>query len=160
MICPFCKSSKTKVIDKREINSGNVTRRRRECLDCEKRFTTYERTEELDIYIIKKDGRREPYDRVKLRSGLSKACEKRPVSQETINDVVDRIENDLRQLKTIEIKSNIIGEKVMKELKKLDKVAYIRFASVYREFADITDFQNELRGLLNEVNREAKANGN
>lgn len=160
MICPFCKSQKTKVVDKREINVGTVTRRRRECLDCGKRFTTYERAEELDIYIIKKDGRREPYDRVKLRNGLSKACEKRPVSQETINDVIDRIENDLRQLKTIEIKSNIIGEKVMKELKKLDKVAYIRFASVYREFADITDFQNELRGLISEVNKEAKVNGN
>jgi len=160
MICPFCKSSKTKVVDKREIVSGTVTRRRRECIDCGKRFTTYERAEDLDIYIIKKDGRREPYDRIKLRTGISKACEKRPVSQETINDVIDRIENDLRQLKTIEIKSNIIGEKVMKELKKLDKVAYIRFASVYREFADVTDFQNELRGLINEVNKEAKANGN
>ena len=160
MICPFCKSSKTKVVDKREISSGTVTRRRRECLDCEKRFTTYERAEELDIYIIKKDGRREPYDRTKLRNGISKACEKRPVSQETINEAVERIENDLKQLKTIEVKSNIIGEIVMTELKKLDKVAYIRFASVYREFADITDFQNELRGLINEVNKEAKVNGN
>ncbi|MEK7396866.1 MAG: transcriptional regulator NrdR, partial [Candidatus Poribacteria bacterium] len=137
-----------------------VTRRRRECLDCAKRFTTYERIEELDIYIIKKDGRREPYDRIKLRTGISKACEKRPVSQETINDIVDRIEGDLRQSRTIEIKSNIIGEKVIDELKKLDKVAYIRFASVYREFADVTDFQEELRVLISEINREAKGNGN
>jgi transcriptional repressor NrdR len=160
MICPFCNSDKTKVLDKREIGARTVTRRRRECLDCAKRFTTYERIEELDIYIIKKDGRREPYDRIKLRTGISKACEKRPVSQETINDIVDRIEGDLRQLRTIEIKSNIIGEKIMDELKKLDKVAYIRFASVYREFADVTDFQEELRVLINEINREAKGNGN
>jgi transcriptional repressor NrdR len=160
MICPFCNSDKTKVLDKREIGARTVTRRRRECLGCAKRFTTYERIEELDIYIIKKDGRREPYDRIKLRTGISKACEKRPVSQETINDIVDRIEGDLRQSRTIEIKSNIIGEKVIEELKKLDKVAYIRFASVYREFADVTDFQEELRVLINEINREAKGNGN
>jgi transcriptional repressor NrdR len=160
MICPFCKSEKTKVVDKRETGSGAVTRRRRECIECGKRFTTYERAEEFDVFVIKKDGRREPYDRLKLRTGISKACEKRPVSQEIINEIVDRIENDLRQLKTIEVKSNIIGEKVMGELKKLDKVAYIRFASVYREFADATDFQNELKGLINEVNREANGDGN
>ena len=147
MICPFCKTGTTRVLDKRETGSGTVTRRRRECIECSKRFTTYERVEEIDIYVIKKDGRREPYDRLKLRSGISKACEKRPVSQETINEIIDRIENDLRQMKTIETKSNIIGEKVMDELKKLDKVAYIRFASVYREFADVTDFQDELRNL-------------
>ena len=147
MICPFCKTGTTRVLDKREIGSGTVTRRRRECIECSKRFTTYERVEEIDIYVIKKDGRREPYDRLKLRSGISKACEKRPVSQETINEIIDRIESDLRQMKTIEMKSNIIGEKVMDELKKLDKVAYIRFASVYREFADVTDFQDELRNL-------------
>jgi len=147
MICPFCKTGMTRVLDKREIGSGTVTRRRRECIECSKRFKTYERVEEIDIYVIKKDGRREPYDRLKLRSGISKACEKRPVSQETINEIIDRIENDLRQMKTIEMKSNIIGEKVMDELKKLDKVAYIRFASVYREFADVTDFQDELKNL-------------
>ena len=147
MICPFCKTGTTRVLDKREIGSGTVTRRRRECIECSKRFTTYERVEEIDIYVIKKDGRREPYDRLKLRSGISKACEKRPVSQETISEIIDRIEKDLRQMKTIEMKSNIIGEKVMDELKKLDKVAYIRFASVYREFADVTDFQDELRNL-------------
>lgn len=147
MICPFCKTGTTRVLDKREIGSGTVTRRRRECIECSKRFTTYERVEEIDIYVIKKDGRREPYDRLKLRSGISKACEKRPVSQETINEIIDRIESDLRQMKTIEMKSNIIGEKVMDELKKLDKVAYIRFASVYREFADVTDFQDELKNL-------------
>jgi transcriptional repressor NrdR len=147
MICPFCKTGMTRVLDKRETGSGTVTRRRRECIECSKRFTTYERVEEIDIYVIKKDGRREPYDRLKLRSGISKACEKRPVSQETINEIIDRIENALRQMKTIEMKSNIIGEKVMDELKNLDKVAYIRFASVYREFTDVTDFQDELKNL-------------
>ena len=160
MICPFCKSKKTRVLDKREIGSGTVTRRRRECIECGKRFTTYERVEEFDIFVIKKDGRREPYNRLKLRTGISKACEKRPISQEIINEIVGRIENDLRQLRTIEVKSKIIGEKVIDELKKLDKVAYIRFASVYREFADATDFQKELKELVNEANREANDDGN
>ena len=147
MICPFCGNERTRVSDKREIGSGTVTRRRRECLECGKRFTTYERVEALDLYIIKKDGRREPYDRQKLRAGMLKACEKRPISQETISKIIDKIENELKRLRSVEAKSTIIGEKVMRELKKLDKVAYIRFASVYREFADITDFQKELKGL-------------
>ena len=147
MICPFCSNERTRVVDKREIGSGTVTRRRRECLECGKRFTTYERAEALDLYIIKKDGRREPYDRQKLRMGMLKACEKRPISQEAINKLIDKIENELRQLKSVEVESKIVGEKVMRELRKLDKVAYIRFASVYREFADVTDFQKELRGL-------------
>ncbi len=159
MICPFCNSGKTRVIDKREISSGSVTRRRRECIECGKRFSTYERIEALDIYVIKKDGRREPYERAKLRAGISKACEKRPISQETINEIIDKIENELRQMKSIEVRSQIIGEKVMKELRRLDKVAYIRFASVYREFADITDFQKELRELISEV-KEDKGSGN
>jgi transcriptional repressor NrdR len=116
--------------------------------------------EALDLYIIKKDGRREPYDRQKLKTGLLKACEKRPVSQETINKIVDRIENELRQLKSVEVKSEVVGEKMMRELRKLDKVAYIRFASVYREFADITDFQKELKGLIGEVKKGDKSNGN
>ena len=148
MICPFCSNERTRVVDKRETGSGTVTRRRRECLECGKRFTTYERVETLDLYVIKKDGRREPYDRQKLRIGMLKACEKRPISQETINRIIDKIENELRRLKSIEIRSEIVGEKVMRELRKLDKVAYIRFASVYREFADITDFQKELRELI------------
>jgi transcriptional repressor NrdR len=160
MICPFCSSARTRVVDKREIGSGTVTRRRRECLECGKRFTTYERVEALDIYIIKKDDRREPYDRQKLRVGILKACEKRPISQETIKKIIDKIENDLRQLKSIEVKSEIVGEKVMKELRKLDKIAFIRFASVYREFADITDFQKELKGLIGEVKKGDGVNGN
>ncbi len=153
MICPFCSNVRTKVLDKREIGSGTVTRRRRECLECGKRFTTYERAEALDLYIIKKDGRREPYDRQKLKSGMLRACEKRPISQETIKKIIDKMENELRQLKSIEVQSEIIGEKIMRELRKLDKVAYIRFASVYREFADITDFQKELKGLIGEVKK-------
>ena len=148
MICPFCSNERTRVVDKRETGSGTVTRRRRECLKCGKRFTTYERMEALDLYIIKKDGRREPYDRQKLRAGMLKACEKRPISQETINKIVGKIENELRRLKSVEVGSKVVGEKVMRELRKLDKVAYIRFASVYREFADITDFQKELRDLI------------
>jgi len=147
MICPFCSNERTRVVDKREIGSGTVTRRRRECLECGKRFTTYERMEALDLYIIKKDGRREPYDSQKLRMGILKACEKRPISQDTISKIVDKIENELRQLKSVEVRSKVVGEKVMSELRKLDKVAYIRFASVYREFADVTDFQKELKGL-------------
>ena len=148
MICPFCSDTKTRVVDKRETNAGTVIRRRRECLECGKRFTTYERMSALDIHIIKKDGTREPYDRQKLRTGLLKACEKRPIGQETINKTADKIEDELKRLKSVEVKSSIIGEKVMRELKGLDKVAYIRFASVYREFADITDFQKELVGLI------------
>ena len=153
MICPFCNNVGTRVVDKRETGGGAVTRRRRECLECGKRFTTYERMEALDLYVIKKDGRREPYDRQKLRMGMLKACEKRPISQETINKITDRIENELKRLKSVEVKGAVIGEKVMRELKKLDKVAYIRFASVYREFADITDFQNELKGLTGTRNK-------
>ena len=154
MKCPFCSGRKTRVVDTRELGSDTVTRRRRECLQCGRRFTTYERAESLDLYIIKKDGRREPYDKQKLRNGIIKACEKRPISQGIINSIVERIENELRQSRTIEVKSRTVGEKVMNELRKLDKVAYIRFASVYSEFADITDFQKELRGLVNEVDRK------
>jgi transcriptional repressor NrdR len=150
---------RTKVVDKRETGSGTVTRRRRECLECGKRFTTYERVEALDLYIIKKDGRREPYDRQKLSMGILKACEKRPVSQESIRKVVDKIENELRQLKSVEVESTVVGEKMMQELRKLDKVAYIRFASVYREFADITDFQREVMALIGEVRKGDSSSG-
>lgn len=154
VICPFCSNMRTRVVDKREISKGNATRRRRECLECAKRFTTYERMEPLDLYIIKKDGRREPFDRQKLRMGMLKACEKRPISPETINKITDKIEDELRRLKSVEVAGTIVGEKVMRELKELDKVAYIRFASVYREFADITDFQDELTGLTGQKRKE------
>ena len=148
MKCPYCFHKETKVVDKRETEDLDVTRRRRECLKCKKRFTTYERVESLDLIIIKKDGRREAFDREKLKRGIIKACEKRPVSYEQIENFVDKLEAELRKLKSKEISSKLIGEKVINALKKLDKIAYIRFASVYRSFADVTDFQKELKELI------------
>ena len=148
MKCPYCFNDETKVVDKRETDDLDVTRRRRECLKCSKRFTTYERVEGLDLIIIKKDGRRENFDREKLKKGVIKACEKRPISYEQIDDFMDKLESELRKLKSKEIPSKIIGEKVIQGLKKLDKIAYIRFASVYRSFADVTDFQKELKELI------------
>lgn len=144
MQCPYCSNAKSEVINKR--NKDNIIRRRRQCLKCKKRFTTYERYD-ITLNIIKKDGRREPYNREKIKNGLLKACEKRPISSEKIEEIIDRIENSLRNLKNKEIKSILIGEEIMKHLKKLDKVAYIRFASVYREFKDIDDFKKEIKGL-------------
>ena len=148
MKCPFCSQTETKVVDKRETEEDNVTRRRRECLKCEKRFTTYERVEMSNITIVKKNEKRETFDRDKLKRGLLKACEKRPVSSEQIEIVVNEIEAELRGKDTTEIPSTVIGELVMRKLKKLDKVAYIRFASVYREFADLESFEKELKNLL------------
>ena len=117
-------------------------------MKCKKRFTTYERVEDIDLVVVKKDGRREEFDRDKLRRGLLRACEKRPVSVGQIDNTLDKLESQLRKLKDKEVKSSVIGDKIMGELKKLDQVAYIRFASVYRSFADVTDFQNELRDLI------------
>ena len=148
MKCPYCFHDETKVVDKRETEDLDTTRRRRECLKCEKRFTTYERVESLDLVVIKKDGRREAFDREKIKKGVIKACEKRPISYEQIDNFVDKLESELRKLKTKEIQSNLIGEKIMNGLKRLDKIAYIRFASVYRSFADVTDFQKELKDLI------------
>ncbi|HEY5600940.1 MAG TPA: transcriptional regulator NrdR [Patescibacteria group bacterium] len=147
MICPFCTSTKDKVVDSRESDDGRVIRRRRECLKCAKRYTTHERVETLDLLVIKKDGQREPFDRAKVRAGIIKACEKRPVSAEAIDKVVDSIESTLRRQATTEIQSKKIGLLVMNALKRLDKVAYIRFASVYRQFADVEDFAKELKKL-------------
>ena len=147
MICPYCNFEQTAVIDSRE-SDLLTTRRRRECQKCKKRFTTYEKIETLDLTIIKKDNRREPYNKEKLKVGLLKACEKRPISIEKIEQILDKIESKLRTLKSKEIPSKLIGEEVMKKLKTLDKVAYIRFASVYRDFADITDFQKEIKNLV------------
>jgi len=148
MKCPYCFHEETKVIDKRETGELDITRRRRECLKCKKRFTTYERVESLDLIVIKKDGRREAFDREKLRRGIVKACEKRPVSYEQIETLINKLEAELRKQKSKEIPSKMIGEKLMTMLKKLDKIAYIRFASVYRSFADVTDFQKELKELI------------
>ncbi len=147
MICPFCAHDTTKVLDKREATSGKETRRRRECTKCGRRFTTFERVETLDLLIVKKDGKREIFDRGKLRSGIIKSCEKRPISADSIEKVVDEIEAELRKGTSSEVSSKEVGELVTRKLKKLDKVAYIRFASVYRQFADIKDFEKELKNL-------------
>ncbi len=146
MNCPFCGNEEHKVVDKREANEA--TRRRRECLRCKKRFTTYERIEPFDLVVVKKDGRREPFSREKLRSGMTKACEKRPIPQEKIGVSVDEIEAELRSEEKKEVPSTHVGELVMRKLKKLDKVAYIRFASVYRQFADLESFEKELKKLI------------
>ena len=140
MKCPFCQYLDSKVIDSRLSKEGDIIRRRRECDQCQKRFTTYERVEETLPLIIKKDGRREPFDRAKIVGGLTKACEKRPISIETIEKIVDRIESRLIEKGERELPSSVIGEKVMEELKALDDVAYVRFASVYRSFKDIGEF--------------------
>ncbi len=140
MKCPFCTYFDSKVIDSRLSKEGEIIRRRRECDQCQKRFTTYERVEETLPLIIKKDGRREPFDRMKIVNGLIKACEKRPVSVDVIEKIVDRMEAGLIEKGEREISSAIMGEKMMEELKQLDDVAYVRFASVYRSFKDIGEF--------------------
>jgi len=146
MICPFCKYPRTKVVDKRESKLG-ITRRRRECLKCKKRFTSHERIEHTPLIIIKKDNRREPFNPQKLMNGILRACEKRPVSHETVESMVNDIEEEARNQKSSEVTSTFIGELVMKKLKDVDKIAYIRFASVYRQFADIGSFEKELKEL-------------
>ena len=144
MICPFCSHAQTRVVDKREGESGKATRRRRECQKCSRRFTTFERAETLDLLVIKKDGKREAFDRMKLRGGIIKACEKRPVSAEDIEKSIDEIEAELRKAGFAEVSSKKIGNLVIKKIKKLDEIAYIRFDSVYRQFADLGDFEKEL----------------
>jgi len=148
--CPYCGSEENRVIDKRDNPEPNITRRRRECLDrkCTKRFTTYERVETLELTVVKKDGRREQFDREKILSGLRKACEKRPVPRERIENAVSDIEFKLRNHHSTEIDSKVIGNLVMRKLKGLDQVAYIRFASVYREFSDIEAFVKEAEKFM------------
>ena len=150
MKCPFCDELEDKVVDSRMAREGEVIRRRRECLSCKRRYTTYERVEESLPMVVKKDGRREPFDRMKILAGLKKACEKRPISIATIEAVTDRIEKRIQELGDTEIQSRTIGEEVMKELHQLDQVAYVRFASVYREFKDIDQFMDELKALAHE----------
>lgn len=147
MKCPYCNYEETQVIDTRETENLEATRRRRECLKCNKRFTTYERVEEADIVVVKKDGKRERFERQKLLNGILKACEKRPIPLEKIEKLVDEVESDLRKRDSVEVESKVIGEITMKKLKALDKVAYIRFASVYREFEDLGRFEEELGKL-------------
>jgi len=153
MLCPYCSNDETKVTDKRD--SKDETRRRRECLKCGKRFTTYEKVEPLEIFVIKKDGRREGFSREKLKQGIVKACEKRDISLEKIDFVVSQIEEKLKQHGS-EVESRIIGELVMRALKKIDKVAYIRFASVYRDFQDVDDFRNAVKGISDSTQKSAK----
>ena len=146
MKCPYCSNTKTKVTNKRDSEEEGITRRRRECLKCGRRFTTYERPE-IEIIVVKKDKRREPYNRNKLTIGLVKACEKRPVSSEKIEKVVNEIEEKLRR-KGKEVKSEVIGKLIMQHLKRLDKVAYIRFASVYSDFQDLADFKKLFKDIM------------
>jgi transcriptional repressor NrdR len=148
MKCPFCAHGENKVIDSRLSKDGDAIRRRRECMGCSKRFTTYEYVEEVLPMVVKKDGRREPFDRMKIRSGIKKACEKRPISTADIERVVDNVERACQEFQDKEIPSSAIGEKIMRELQALDGVAYVRFASVYRQFTDVSDFLEELKDLL------------
>jgi len=149
MKCPYCAHLGDKVVDSRESREGEVIRRRRECLGCGKRFTSYERIDEIPYMVVKKDGTRERFERQKLVAGLLKACEKRPVSVASLEEVADRVESTLQERTEKEISTHEIGAFVMQELKKLDKVAYVRFASVYRHFRDIGEFMTELKDLLN-----------
>ena len=150
MKCPFCVELENKVIDSRLSNQGAVIRRRRECLGCQRRFTTYERVEEILPMVVKKDGRREAFDRQKVIEGLKLACQKRPVGAEQLEAVVDGIERRLQEMGEKEVPTSVIGETVMRELAKLDEVAYVRFASVYRSFKDLGEFMTELKELIHE----------
>lgn len=150
MKCPFCDELEDKVVDSRMAREGEVIRRRRECLACKRRFTSYERIEESFPIVVKKDGRREPFDRLKIVSGLKKACEKRPISTATTEAVADRIEKRIQEMGETEVSSRTVGEEVVRELHQLDQVAYVRFASVYREFKDIEQFMDELKILARE----------
>ncbi len=148
MRCPFCQHMDDRVIDSRLSKEGDMIRRRRECTHCLRRFTTYERVEETLPLVIKKDGRRENFDRGKILAGLHKACEKRPISVETLEKLVDRIEQKLQEGGEREIPSRVVGEQIMLELQNLDEVAYVRFASVYRSFKDVNEFMSEVKELL------------
>ena len=148
MKCPFCGELNSRVIDSRPTDNGEI-RRRRECDSCHKRFTTYERIESIPLMVIKKDNTREPYDRDKIKSGISRSCHKRPVSTEVIDKMTDAVETDVFNYGSKEISTNVIGEYVMQQLKDVDEVAYVRFASVYREFKDVNTFLDEIQQFLN-----------
>ncbi|QCX32570.1 transcriptional repressor NrdR [Caloramator sp. E03] len=150
MKCPFCDYEETKVIDSRPTEDNTSIRRRRECLRCQKRFTTYEKVEDIPVFVIKKDGNRESFDKRKILNGILKACEKRPVSILQMESVADEIEKQIYNTMQQEVPSSLIGELVMKKLKELDDVAYVRFASVYRQFKDINTFMEELQKILKE----------
>ncbi|KAF0248191.1 MAG: transcriptional repressor NrdR [bacterium] len=154
MKCPYCASLSDKVIDSRESQEGEVIRRRRECTDCTRRFTTYERLEQLPYMVIKKDGRREPFDRNKVLSGLLKACEKRPISPNKLEELTNEVERFVQESKERERPTTKIGELLMRKLKTLDKVAFVRFASVYKDFKDVSEFMNELKSLTQATARK------
>lgn len=151
MRCLFCGHTESKVIDSRSTDEGTTIRRRRECLECGKRFTTYEKIESIPIIVVKKDGTRESFDREKIINGLLRACEKRPVSLDQVENIVDEIEARLYNLLEREVSSEKIGEMVMEKLQKLDDIAYVRFASVYRQFKDINSFMDELAKIINKA---------
>ena len=148
MRCPFCDNQETKVIDSRPTEDGHAIRRRRECERCSRRFTTYEKVEEVILMVVKKDGSREDFDRRKIMNGIIKACEKRPVTVATMENMVDQIERGLNNMMEKEIESSFIGELIMDQLKDVDQVAYVRFASVYRQFTDVNTFVAEIEKLL------------
>ena len=148
MKCPFCGHLQDKVVDSRESKEGDAIRRRRQCLGCQRRFTSYERIDEIPYMVIKKDGRRERFDRQKVLAGLLKACEKRPVSMVQLETIADKAENMVQESSEREVATRTIGEMIMRELKTLDKVAYVRFASVYLDFKDVPEFMTELKDLL------------
>lgn len=148
MRCPYCGELENKVIDSRMAKEGNTVRRRRQCLSCNTRFTTYERVERLPLVLIKKDNRREPFDREKILMGMQRACEKRDISIHTLERFIDDLERELQEMGEREVPSSLVGERVMRKLHELDDVAYVRFASVYREFKDINDFMSELKDLF------------
>ena len=148
MKCPFCGAENTKVIDSRPAEDNNSIRRRRQCDVCDKRFTTYEKVETIPLIVIKKDNNREPYDRAKIEAGVFRSCHKRPISVDQINTLVDEVETAVFNMEEKEIQSSIIGEVVMDKLRGLDPVAYVRFASVYREFKDVNTFMSEIKKIL------------
>jgi len=151
MKCPYCGHLSDRVVDSREAKEGHVIRRRRECLGCHKRFTSYERIEEIPYMVVKKDGRREPFSREKLMNGLLRAVEKRPVPMTRLEAIVDEIEGLLQESTDREIETRVIGEKVMERLEKLDEVAYVRFASVYRRFKDVNQFLHAIQGMVSKT---------
>jgi transcriptional repressor NrdR len=156
MRCPYCGHLEDRVVDSREAQEGQATRRRRECLRCDRRFTTYERIEDVLPQVVKKDGRREAFDRRKIVEGLQRACQKRPVSREQVDQLVSAVERRVQELGEREVTTEVIGETVMERLRDLDPVAYVRFASVYRAFADVGEFMNELEGLATRPSPPAK----
>lgn len=148
MKCPFCNHSESEVVETRIAEEGGSLRRRRECTGCKKRFTTYERIDRLPIVVIKRNKTREVYDRNKLKGGIIKSCEKTPISNKMIEEILDQVEGDLRKMESTEVESKMIGDLVAKKLKKIDKIAYIRFASVFKRFVDVEEFEKELKKLL------------